>query len=171
MRQPRHPVIRRLLVPAVVALLGVTGCGSSGTAPAPDRAETETQSDAVAAGPPPCPFTAEQVSTLVGQPMVDEGRCLFTDGAGVASLTVTTASTIAGNGTFAYQREQAGKRYDRVDDLDQGDMAYVAVKDIEGEAVLVDGTGAYTLTMSSFTRLDPAGYDQVLRRLLDAIDG
>ncbi|RKN50875.1 hypothetical protein [Micromonospora endolithica] len=176
MRPLRHRVAQLLLVPVtVVGLLGAVGCGSSDPAPPPDRVDTDAAGDAdsagAVAGPPSCPFTAEQVSTIVGQPMVGEGSCLFSDGKGVASLTVETASKIAGSGTFTYKRDQAAQRYDQVDDLDQGDMAYVAVKDIEGEAVLVDSTGAYTLIMSSFTRLDPAGYGQTLRRLLDAIGG
>jgi len=127
--------------------------------------DTEAQGSAVA---PPCPFTAEQVSDLVGQSMEDQGNCLFGDGKGVASLTITMASATAGEVTYDYQRDQAGKTYANVSDLGKGTKSYLAIKDIGAEAVLISDQGAYTVTMSSFS-FDTAQYDQTMRALIDAI--
>jgi len=127
--------------------------------------DTEAQGSAAA---PSCPFTAEQVSDLVGRPMEDQGNCLFGDGKGVASLTITTSSATAGEVTYDYQRDQAGKAYPNVSDLDKGTRSYLAIKDIGAEAVLISDQGAYTLTMSSFS-FDTAQYDQTMRALVDAI--
>ena len=156
----------------MLALLAPAACdGSSGPA---DQAGADagsgtdpgsgTGNDSV----PSCPFTAAQVSDLLGQPMTDEGNCLFGDGKGVASLTITMASQTAGATTYDYQHDQAGKIYDKVVDLDHGDRSYVAAKDIEGQAVVVSPKGSYTLTMSSFG-MDVGTYEQKLRALLDAI--
>ncbi|WP_117208838.1 hypothetical protein [Allorhizocola rhizosphaerae] len=63
---------------------------------------------------PACPYTASQVSEILGQPMTDQGACLFGDGKGVAGFGATMPSRLAGSSTYDYQREQAGKPYDRV---------------------------------------------------------
>ncbi|MET8908768.1 hypothetical protein [Micromonospora sp. NPDC004551] len=162
----------------LLALLGPAACDDAGDTPTAGTAGVDADAGDDAAGAddagavnsvrPPCPFTAAQVSDLLEQPMRDEGNCLFGDGKGVASLTVTTASTLAGRATFDYEHEQAGKRYERVVDLDLGDQSYLAAKDVAGEAVLISDKGAYTLTLSSIGA-DVAGYEQTLRRLLDAI--
>lgn len=117
---------------------------------------------------PPCPFTAEKVTEVIGQSMKDDGNCLFGDGKGVASLTVTMASQAAGAITYDYQREQAGKRFERVAEARKGDKGYLGVKGVEGEAVVLSGKGAYTLTLSSFSK-DTAWYEQTLRKLLDVV--
>lgn len=179
---PAHPGPRRFRNPAtragwlapllLLTLVGPAACDNSADAPASTQAGADTGSnpDAGTANNtvPACPFTAAQVSDIVGRPMVDEGNCLFGDGKGVASLTITMASQLAAATTYDYQHEQAGKQYDRVVDLDRGDKSYLATKDIAGEAVVISVKGAYTLIMSSFS-MDPAGYEQKLRRLLDAI--
>ncbi|MFU8871659.1 hypothetical protein [Micromonospora sp. SL4-19] len=156
----------------MLTLLASAACDRS-TDPAGGDIGADAGSDAGAAGlgndsVPACPFTAAQVSDLLGQPMKDEGNCLFGDGKGVASLTITMASQTAGAMTYDYQHDQAGQRFDRVVDLDQGDRAYVAAKDIEGEAVVVSPKGSYTVTMSSFS-VDTGTYERKLRALLDAI--
>ncbi|MEH0828496.1 MULTISPECIES: hypothetical protein [Micromonospora] len=165
---------RGLILPLLLlALLGPAGCdsgdgildsGSAGTAADEDGGDV----DAGAAGDvrPPCPFTAAQVSELVDRKLRDEGNCSFGDG--VAQLAVTTASATAGKATYDYQYDQAGQQYEKVVDLDRGERGYLAVKDVRGEAVLIDGKGTYTVTISSFGG-GTAGNEQILRRTLDAI--
>ncbi|MBQ1024073.1 hypothetical protein KBX00_06770 [Micromonospora sp. C95] len=170
--------VRRLILPVVlVAALALTGC--DGGEPAPPAAgpgagaETDLDLPADGAGTetPACPFTAAQVSELVGQSMVDDGNCSFGDGTGVAALSVTTASRLAGETTYDYQHQQAEQTYQTVTDLDGDGKGYLAVKDIGAEAVLVGGAGSFTVTLSGFERLgaQPDGYEQALRRLLDAL--
>ncbi|MEV4711208.1 hypothetical protein [Micromonospora sp. NPDC049374] len=170
--------MRRLILPAVLAVaFALTGCDSAEPAPpaAGPGADVETDLDLPADGAgseaPPCPFSAAQISELVGQSMVDDGNCSFGDGKGVAALSVTTASQLAGETTYDYQRQQAEQTYQTVTDLDGDGKGYLAVKDIGAEAVLVGGTGSFTVTLSSFERLgaQPDGYEQALRRLLDAL--
>ncbi|TDC38614.1 hypothetical protein E1211_06750 [Micromonospora sp. 15K316] len=166
-----------MIVPALcVAALVLAGCDSADpTDPDPgadidapiDGADVADGGDA---SPPKCPFNAAQASELVGQPLVDQGNCLFGDGQGVAALTITTASRTAGEATYDYQRRQADQTYQKVTDLDQGGKGYVAVKDIEGQAVLIADAGTFTITMSSFQRLGgPDGYEQTLRRVIEAL--
>jgi hypothetical protein len=161
---------------ACLVLLAAVGCGSDpdatdGNESADRTVETQDGDHALGDVVPPCPFTAEQVSDAVGQPMVDEGDCLFGDGKGVASLTVTTTSEDTGAMTYDYSREQAGASYDEVTELATGAKGYIAVKGVGGEAIVLIPAGAYTLTMSSFSALDPGGYEQVLTELTDAIQG
>jgi hypothetical protein len=171
--------MRRLTVLVMFALLyGASGCGGghdagpSGTDTGVGAAaDTDAGSGSGNKTVPSCPFTAAQVSDLIGQPMTDEGNCLFGDGKGVASLTVTVASELAGSATYNYQRQQAEQTYREVKDIDKGDKGYLAVKDIGGEAVVVGDAGSYTLILDSFERLSasPGGYEQTLRKLLDAL--
>ncbi|RGC69095.1 hypothetical protein C5N14_10040 [Micromonospora sp. MW-13] len=169
--------VRRLLVPVLCSFLFVplVACGAEdtgGTDPATGAGvEVNAGGDVADAPAPPCPFTATRVSEIVGQAMVDQGNCSFGDGKGVAQLTVTTASRLAGGSTYDYQRNQATKVYREVTDVDKGEKAYLAVKDIEAEAVVVSGTGSYTVILSSFERLgaSPDGYERTLRELLDAL--
>lgn len=169
--------MRRLILPTVLAaVLTLTGCDSTDPTP-PEagpgvdaEADLDLPADDGGTETPACPFTAAQISELVGQSMVDTGNCGFGDGAGVAVLSVTTASQAAGEMTYDYQREQAAQIYQTVTDLDAG-KGYLAVKDIGAEAVLVAGAGSFTVTLSGFERLgaQPDGYEQALRRLLDAL--
>ena len=89
------------------------------------------------------------------------------DGKGVASLTITMASESTGAATFDTLRESAEGRYGSIEDLGEG-SGYVAVGELGGEAVSVTQAGSFTLTMSSFERFDPSGYDETLRALVDA---
>lgn len=117
---------------------------------------------------PECPFTVQQVNDITGRSLKDQGNCLFGDG--IASLTVTTASELAGTTTYDYARQQAEQSYLKVVDIDQGDRGFMAIKDIEAQAVVVSKKGSYTLVMSSFS-FDSAKYDSTLRALLDQIFG
>jgi hypothetical protein len=156
--------VKRLLAPVLLfVVLAAGACG--GDDPGADSDFTDLGGGAP---PPSCPFTVEQVSEVVGQPMTANGNCSFGDGKGVASLTVTMASTEAGLMTYDYQRQQAGQVYQKVADLTKGDKGYVGVKDIEGEAVVVGGRGGYTLILSSFSK-DAGWYEQTLRKLVDII--
>ena len=170
--------MRRMIAPVLfLVLLAAAGCGGTTTgspgaeAGAAGAADAEAGAGGAGDTKPGCPFTAAQVSDIIGQPMTDEGNCLFGDGKGVASLTITVSSKTAGAMTFAYQRQQAEKVYHRVTDVKKGDKAYVAAKDIEAEAAVVSDKGSYTLILSRFERFstDPAAYEQTLRKLLDAI--
>ena len=170
--------MRRMIAPVLfLVLLAAAGCGGTTTgspgaeAGAGGAADAEAGVGGAGDTKPGCPFTAAQVSDIIGQPMTDEGNCLFGDGKGVASLTITVSSKTAGAMTFAYQRQQAEKVYHRVTDIKKGDKAYVAAKDIEAEAAVVSDKGSYTLILSRFERFstDPAAYEQTLRKLLDAI--
>jgi hypothetical protein len=166
--------MRRLIGPVIcLALLGAAGCGgtasdTTGSSAAQAGADGGA-GDAAAEAVPKCPLSAAQVSEIVGQDLKDQGNCLFGDG--IASVTITMASKTAGATTFDYQRKQAGEQYDRVTDLDKGDQAYLAAKDIQAEAVIVSGKGSYTVIMNGFVRFesDPARYEQALRKLLDSI--
>ncbi|MDG4798796.1 hypothetical protein [Micromonospora sp. WMMD1082] len=168
--------MRRLILPVVLAaMLALTGCDSTETPPPEAGSGTDADLDLPAgdAGTqrPACPFTAAQISEFVGQSMVDDGNCSFGDGKGVATLSVTTASQLAGETTYDYQRQQAGQIYQTVTDLDGAGKGYLAVKDIGAEAVVVGGAGSFTVTLSSFERLgaESDGYERALRRLLDAL--
>ncbi|MEU1759583.1 hypothetical protein ACFYON_10245 [Micromonospora sp. NPDC005686] len=164
----------RLALPLVLlALLAPAGCDSGGDVFDGGSADTVAGEDggdpdagAVDDVRPPCPFTAAQVSELVDRKLRDEGNCSFGDG--IAQLSVTTASVTAGKTTYNYQHNQAVEQYEKVVDLDRGEQGYLAVKDVRGEAVLIDGKGAYTVTISSFSG-GTTGNEQILRRALDAI--
>ncbi|MEV0715401.1 hypothetical protein [Asanoa sp. NPDC050611] len=161
----------------VGALLAPAGCGGSddgGDAAAAGEAAVAGE-EAVAGGGvsttvPDCPFTADKVSELIGQQMTDEGSCLFGDGKGVASLTVTVSSALAGEATYDYQRDMAGKSFPKVSDIGKGKKSYLAIKDIQAEAALISDKGAYTLIMSSFS-FDEARYDKTMNDLIDTILG
>lgn len=169
--------MRRLIVPLMfLALLGLSACGGADAADPPGAAsgaDTDTGADAGAdAGGglgstiPTCPFTAAQVSDMLGRPLADKGTCVFGDG--VASLTVTMSSEVAAATTFDYQRGQATQLYRDVKDIDKGNRGFLAVKDIEAQAMVVSTGGSYVLTLSSF-QSTPDGYEQMLRKLLDAL--
>ncbi|MGD9985458.1 hypothetical protein [Pseudonocardia sp.] len=135
-------------------------------------ADTGSDDTVVAGGAgsiaPACPFTAAQISSLVGQQMKDDGSCLFGDGKGVAQLSITTSSASTGEIMLDTLREQASGQYDEVSDL-AGGKGYVATKELGGEAVAVTGQGGYTITMSSFERFSKAGYGPVLNTIAAAL--
>lgn len=164
------------MIGMLAPLIIVAGCTPDSSDPvAPDPGSADAPGDTGDSGGsggtevPGCPFTEAEVSDLVGQPMVDQGSCLFGDGNGVATLTVTMASQLAGETTLDYSREQAALRFDRVAEVDRGGIGYIAVGELGGEAVLISEAGSYTLIMSSFERLDPAGYEQTLNALIASI--
>ncbi|MEV4657000.1 hypothetical protein [Micromonospora sp. NPDC049301] len=170
--------VRRLIAPvwcSLLLLLPLVACGPDDTGGADPAAGAGVEVDAGGDLPdvprPECPFTAAEVSEIVGQPMEDQGTCLFGDGRGVAALTVTTASPIAGEATYDYQRQQATAAYREVKDVDKGRKAYLAVKDIGGEAVVISDKGSFTVILSSFERIGASsgGYEPTLRKVLDAL--
>ncbi|MFI7608428.1 hypothetical protein ACIBTV_25210 [Micromonospora sp. NPDC049366] len=175
--------MRRLIAPVVCSLLllPLAACGADDGGGAPPagnpgvEADGDGDGDLAGAGvdtpAPPCPFTVDKITELVGQPMVDQSNCSFGDGNGVALLTITTASRIAGEATYDYQRQQATSTYRQVKDAGKGDKGYLAIKDIGAEAVVISNAGSYTVTLSSFQRLGatPDGYERTLRGLLDAL--
>jgi hypothetical protein len=152
-----------------IALLVSGGCGGDDAAPS-DSGQADSQ-DGGDAGQgttvPECPLTEAQVTDVIGQPMTDQSNCLFGDGKGVASLSITMASESTGAATLDTLRESAEGRYDSIEDLGDG-SGYVAVGELGGEAVSITQAGSFTLTMSSFERFDPSGYDETLRALVDA---
>jgi hypothetical protein len=115
---------------------------------------------------PECPFTADQVSDIVGTPLEEDGPCYFIDG--VAIVQATMSSQLAGSSTYDYSREMADERFDRVTDLDRGDLGYLGVGDIEGEARLIQPSGSYTINVSSLEGGADA-HEAALQSLLDAI--
>lgn len=162
----------RLAPVAVALLLAASACGGdagtgSGTGTG-DAADVGLPGGDLNMTVPACPFTAEKISEFVGKPMVDEGNCLFGDGKGVGSVTITVSSQLAGSTTYDYQRRTAGESHAKVTDLQKGDRAYIAVDDIKAEAVLISKGGSYTLLMSSLS-LEPAAYERALQAMLDAI--
>lgn len=162
--------VRTKLVFVLLSLaLAAAGCagGSNDSPGGPDSGEPGDLTKLNTAVPA-CPFTAAKVSEIVGQPMTDDGNCLFGDGRGVASVTITVSSQLAGSSTYDYKRKQAAETYDKVSDIKKGDSAYVAVDDVKAEAVLISKGGSYTLIMSSFG-FEPARYEQSLRAMLDEI--
>jgi hypothetical protein len=185
--------MNRLIVPALcLVLFGAVGCGGgdTGTASEPGNSEpgnsepgnSQAKDPAPEPAPgggggaggdkvPSCPLNAQTATLLLGQPMEDQGNCLFGDG--VASLTITMASQSTGAAMFDSARAYAEKRYGagKVKDGDMADQAYLAAKDIEAEAHVVSDKGTFTVTLSSFERFGdkPAAYEQTLRRILAAI--
>lgn len=151
------------------ALADATEAAESAEAPLGDAGEEAGGDDLAALGNeevPDCPFTADQVSDLVGTPLRDDGLCYFIDG--VVIVQATMASQSAGAVTYDYKRQQADDRFDRVTEVDRGDLGYLGVGEIEGEAVLIQPSGSYTINVSS---LD-GGADRIeaaLQSLLDAI--
>lgn len=171
--------MRRIAIPAAFLLLfGLAACGD-------DKPAKSSSSDVDAglggdnsgnAGGgggggdkvPTCPFTAATISDLVGQKLVDEGPCFWGDGNGVASVTITMASKTAGSATYDYEHTTSKQTYTTVTDVDKGDHAFIAVKDIEGHAVVISDAGTFTVTMSSF-EWEAGQYEQALRKILDTV--
>ena len=86
---------------------------------------------------------------------------------GVGSVSVTTAGRRTGEGTIDFKREEATKRDLAVSDLDAGDEAYVAASDQEGEAVVINAKGSYTITVSDLGAA--AEIERLLKELAAAI--
>jgi hypothetical protein len=164
--------MRRVVTSALLlgALLAPAACGDGAeeTSDTPPAVADEAAAADVGAAVPGCPFTVAQVSELIGQQMTDDGSCSFGDGKGVAGLTVTVSSAMAGETTYAYKRDLAGKSFPSVRDIGKGTKSYLAIKDIGAEAALISDKGAYTLIMSSF-EFDEARYDKTMNALIDAI--
>ena len=168
-------------MPLVVAVLVIVALGAGAAylrfggsgllGSGADTSSSGVEPDGQAGGNqvPPCPFTAEQVSELLGQPMTDSGNCLFGDGNGVAQITIETHSASSTEVTYDYSRDQATKIYAQVQDIDKGTKGYLAYKDIGGEAVVIGSSGGFTILMSSFERFEGAGYEPVLRTVIDAL--
>ena len=151
---------------AGLVLVGCAACGSPESGGTADEGDDGADLGALGTAVPSCPVTVEQVSQIVGQPMEEDTSCSFDDGRGVALLTITMSSQLAGESTYDYQRDVATKSYDTVEDLQRGSKGYLAYKDIHGEAVVISPNGAYTVTMSSFS-FEPDQYPSALRKLVD----
>ncbi|MFD2763497.1 hypothetical protein [Micromonospora eburnea] len=165
--------MRRVLAPlAGLILFAVTACG--GTAAESNSSgsssdDSSTTGDGVANETvPQCPFTAEQVSELVGQEMHDDGHCLWRDKEGIAMVTITMSTSSSGALTYDYQRSNAGETFKRVTELQNVDKGYIAVKDIGAEIVVISKAGSYTMNLSSFD-WDLDKYEQTSRAMLDKI--
>jgi hypothetical protein len=118
---------------------------------------------------PGCPFTADQVTAMIGQPMVDKGTCLFGDGKGVAQLGIEVHSASSTSAALGYARQQASKQYLLVEDLKSGDKGYIAYKNTAAEAVAVTAQGGYTITMSGFERFNGFTYEDPLTSIISAL--
>ncbi|MFJ8580986.1 hypothetical protein [Micromonospora sp. NPDC093277] len=167
--------MRRVLAPlAGLILFTVTACGgaageSNDSGSSSDDSSIAGAGDGVAGETvPKCPFTAEQVTELVGRAMHDDGPCLWRDGEGVALVTITMSTGSTGALTYDYQRNNAGETFKRVTELQDVDQGYIAVKDIEAETVAISKAGAYTMNLSSFD-WDLDKYEQTSRAMLDKI--
>jgi len=161
--------MRRVIAPLVLLAVLMTGSACDGGSAVDDLesgldgSSTETV--------PPCPFDAQKISALVGQTLVkldDGSNCSFGDDRGVANVTVNPATKTAGALTYDYQRQRADDVYDVVKDVNLGEKAYIAAKPPNAEAQVVSDKGSYLVMMSSF-EFDLAGYEQALRKILDAI--
>lgn len=167
------------IVTTMVALLALAGCGGDTETPAAEPAPTRTSIE-IPSGietplgkdfgtAPPCPFTAEQATRIAGKPFKQEADgCLFRGPNGVGSITVDTASRGAGEMTFDYKREQAEEASKNVSDLEAGDLSYLAVADLEGEAVVINAKGSYTIQISNISE-EPSGNERILRELVAAL--
>ncbi|MCW0215837.1 MAG: hypothetical protein OJJ54_21000 [Pseudonocardia sp.] len=118
---------------------------------------------------PACPFTAEKVTELLGQPMEDQGNCLFGDGKGVASLTVETHSASSTEVVYDYSRDTATRTYTAVHDIDRGKKGYLAYKDTGAEAIVIGAEGGFTLYLSSFEQFEGASYEPAMLKVVDAL--
>lgn len=163
--------LRIALVPLLLAAaVATSACGSDSPGGGSGSTDGAGLSDVADANPtpPPCPFTAQQVSEITGRSLKDLGHCEFGDGD--AGVTVMTFSEFAGLTAYDFSRQQADQAYEKVVDVDQGERGYIALKDGEAKAVAVGKKGSYTLIMSGF-EFDAAKYESTLRALLDKIFG
>jgi hypothetical protein len=118
---------------------------------------------------PACPFTAAQMTAMLGQPMTDSGECLFDDGNGVAQVNIEVHSASSTETTYDYSRSQAQSEYPQVDNVESGDKGFVAYKDTTCEAVVIKPRAGYTITMSNFERYHGTGYQQPMRNIISAL--
>ncbi|MEU8262172.1 hypothetical protein AB0C02_16280 [Micromonospora sp. NPDC048999] len=166
--------MRRAFAPfAGLILFAVAACGStapeSNNSPSDGSLTDEAGGNGVANETvPECPFTAAQVSELVGQEMHDDGPCLWRDREGIAFVTITMATSSSGALTYDYQRKNAEDTFKRVTDLQDVDKGYLAVKDIEAETVVITKAGNYNMNLHNFD-WDPGKYEQTSREMLDKI--
>jgi hypothetical protein len=116
-----------------------------------------------------CPFTAAQVTAMLGQPMTDSGDCLFGDGSGVAQISIEVHSATSTEVTYDYSRAQAQSQFQQVDDVESGDKGFVAYKDTAAEAVVIKARAGYTISMSNFDRFGGIEYQQPMRNLVSAL--
>ncbi|MEU2611427.1 hypothetical protein ABZ570_07570 [Micromonospora sp. NPDC007271] len=168
--------MRRVLAPlAGLILFALTACGGTGPEATNDGSPSDGSSAAGAGDTgganetvPECPFTATQVSELVGQAMHDDGPCLWRDKEGIAFVTITMATASTGALTYDGQRETAKETFTRVTELQDIDKGYIAVKDIKAETVVISKTGSYTVNLNNFD-WDQEKYEQTSRAMLDKI--
>lgn len=139
-------------------------------APTPDRAED--------AGPLPgepqapvedCPFTADQMTAMLGRPMTESGACVFGDGQ-VGQIAIEVRSASSTRASYAARRSQAQSRYQSVRDVENGDEGFVALSDTGAEAVVLGPRTGYSVTMRGFTGFGGDGtYEQPMRNVTGAL--
>jgi hypothetical protein len=152
-----------------VIMFGLAGCGGDATGPDSSDVDIDLRPREGAGVPPPsCPFTAAQASKLAGQPLHEDGNCLFRGRDAVGIVEVHMASRGAGQTTFDYTRQLAKDRPMRVADLGVGDQSYLAVAELEAEAVVINRLGSYTILLGSLDAGEP-GYERILRDMAAAL--
>jgi hypothetical protein len=116
-----------------------------------------------------CPFTAAQMTAMLGQPMTDSGGCLFGDGNGVAQVSIEVHSAASTEATYDYSRAQAQSQFQQVDSVESGDKGFVAYKDTACEAVVIKPRAGYTILMSNFDRFNGLQAQQPMRNIISAL--
>lgn len=116
-----------------------------------------------------CPFTAAQMTAMLGQPMTDGGECLFDDGNGVAQVNIEVHTAASTETTYDYSHTVAQSEYQQVNDVESGDKGFVAYKDTGCEAVVIKPRAGYTITMSNFERYNGLQYEQPMRNIISAL--
>jgi hypothetical protein len=167
--------MRRWIAPVVLSVaLALAGCGGddepvTGNAGNADGGGSADDSLAGAADTvPSCPFTEAQATQVTGRTMGADGPCLWREHEGPGILTITLSSELAGSTTYDYQKDQAGKRFQKLSDVDKGSKGYLAAGEIEGEAVVISPKGSFTVLVSSFGG-GVTGNEALLRKLVEAI--
>jgi hypothetical protein len=166
--------MRRLIALLLAGLLALAATGCGDDRPTGLGGGDTSGDSGDGGGPdvtPPCPFTAEQVSDFVGLTMAKEAECSFRADNSYSLATILPASKVAGLATYDFARKMASETYGTIKDVDRGEQGYLAYKDIGGELYVIGATTSYTITLSGLPALEqnPAGYEPLLLRMLDAI--
>ncbi|HYY12723.1 MAG TPA: hypothetical protein VE781_17430 [Kineosporiaceae bacterium] len=141
---------------------GAAGAAAAGTATTPDDESTAFPS--INTQRPPCPFTAEQVTGIVGKAMRQDVECDFRGPNGVGIVSVDRHAS----NYCDIDRDQAVKLYKTVTDLPRGENAFIAARELEGEACVTATAGSFHVSISDFSS-SPAETERLVRALVDAI--